>query len=52
MAEKEDNLHGPKIECEECGGEVDIINASYPKEYECRCKKCKHVFTWIAPGEE
>jgi hypothetical protein len=46
-----DSLHGPKIECEECGGEAEIVNASYPSSYECVCKKCKHRFIWTKSEE-
>jgi hypothetical protein len=47
-----DDLHGLKIECEECGGEVEIVNASYPNSYECACKKCNHRFNWVEPEEK
>ncbi len=50
--EAHDNLHGLQIECEECGGEAEVINAVYPNSYECICKKCKHKFIWIESEEK
>jgi len=44
--ELHDNLHSPQIECEECGGDAQIVDTSYPNAYECKCKKCGHKFTW------
>jgi len=53
MENKEDwHLLSREIECEKCGGEVKIINFTYPNAYECVCKKCGHRFTWIRTEEE
>ena len=39
--------HNPEEQCEQCGGEIEVVNASYPTAKVCRCKKCGHTFEWV-----
>jgi hypothetical protein len=43
-----DHTGDPEMECEECGGEVEVISAVNPMAYKCVCKKCNHTFEWVA----
>ena len=52
MKDKHSHLSSPEVECEECGGEVEILNETFPKAYECKCKKCGHKFDWVEAKED
>jgi len=41
----------PEVECEDCGGTVEIISAVNPRAYKCVCKNCDHEFNWISAEE-
>lgn len=52
MKRKHEHSSSLEIECEKCGGEVEVINPVFPRSYECVCKNCKHEFTWVSAKEE
>jgi hypothetical protein len=44
--------HSPEEKCEQCGGEIEVTNASYPTAKVCKCKKCGHSFEWVEAQNE